>query len=144
MNEVLKHLPWVDDGFMDKFWSLVTFKATYMLKNLSLGIYMLNKIFPLYNETQNLHLKYPQCGALNVIMYIKFHFEMDDDGCKDKFWSFMTLKATYMLKNLSLDIYMLNKIVPLHTETQNYHLKYAQCGVLNVIMQLEFHFKKLC
>jgi hypothetical protein len=47
----------------------------------------------------------------------------------------MTFKATYMLKNVSLDIYMLNKIVPLYTETQIFHLKYiSQCGALNVIM----------
>lgn len=59
---------------------------------------------------------------------------MDDDGYKDNFWPFMTFKATYMLKNSSLDIYMLNKIAPLHTETQTYHLKYPQCVALNVIM----------
>ena len=44
---------------------------------------------------------------------------------------------------MTLAIITLKHVFPLHTETQNYHLKVSQCATLPIIMQTFFHLIKL-
>ena len=46
-----------------------------------------------------------------------------------------------MLK-MTFGISMLDNIFPMHTETQNHHLKVSHCVALNVIIYIIFHIKK--
>ena len=44
---------------------------------------------------------------------------------------------------MTLAISMINDILPLHTKTQNYPSQVSQCGTLNAIMYVFFHFEEL-